>query len=473
MRAGRSRAAGPRAPAHRRAPASCSRSWPRRFLRRHEARSTMSEETVRNLRARHGLDRPLPERYARGWLARPGVSASRSLRPAGARPCSGSRAELAPDERRRDRGRLALGSRSASGGRARAGAARHLFASATAVLLALRTRGRPRAAADGGRSGWFPAGGMISLGHEQMTAFGRAADWPATSPARAALVAGILPCERHVRSAVAARFERRSCGSRAPRACPRHACFPACAAGGRQSPVVAVRSLAGWPRQHVAACRGRVGCPASALMWRRSSPATSPRDRGGPRGPRSSSPGKTRATCCSRWSTPASARKTHDAGHARGARLLAAVHLAAFGAGSSPRIPRRAEPHAPYAPPTRSARRCRRAFHARPSSMPSRSGRRARRVRGGPQPAASAAFMVPALPTRCGRGAARTTCSGRGDGARVPPRHGRTGAGPALAAAARAQVSLARAAGDGALARPGWILGPPPASTAGGWTRWR
>jgi peptide/nickel transport system permease protein len=59
------------------------------------------------------------------------------------------------------------------------------------------------------RTGWFPAGGMVSLGHEQMGWGARAADLarhlalPAT-----ALVAGILPVlVRHVRAAVADALE--------------------------------------------------------------------------------------------------------------------------------------------------------------------------------------------------------------------------------------------------------------------------
>jgi peptide/nickel transport system permease protein len=169
----------------------------------------MSEETVRNLRARHGLDRPLPERYARwlGSLARGDLGFSFAY----GQP-------VAPLLWPRARNSLLLNVVATTAAwalaiplgvwwaRARGGAARHLFAAATAVLLALPDVVVALALLLlAVRSGWFPAGGMVSLGHEQMTAFGRAADLARhlALPA-AALVAGILPVlVRHVRSAVA------------------------------------------------------------------------------------------------------------------------------------------------------------------------------------------------------------------------------------------------------------------------------
>ena len=169
----------------------------------------MSEQSVRSLRERHGLDRPLPERYARwlGSLARGELGFSFAY----GQP-------VAPLLWPRARNSLALNVAATSVAwalaipvgvwwarlRSRRGA--HVLATATAVLLALPDVVVALALLlFAVRTGWFPAGGMVSLGHEQMTWGARAADFarhlalPAT-----ALVVSILPAlVRNVRSAVA------------------------------------------------------------------------------------------------------------------------------------------------------------------------------------------------------------------------------------------------------------------------------
>jgi peptide/nickel transport system permease protein len=173
----------------------------------------ISDETLRALRARHGLDRPWPERYAR-WalsLARGELGYSFAY---------GS--PVAPLLGPRLRNTLLLtGTATAAAwalavpigvwwARTRSTAARRglgvLMAAALAMpdimtsllllLLAVRT-------------GWFPAGGMTSVGHEQMSGAARAADVlrHLVLPA-AALVLAVLPgLVRHVRAGVVRALE--------------------------------------------------------------------------------------------------------------------------------------------------------------------------------------------------------------------------------------------------------------------------
>ena len=170
----------------------------------------MSEETVRALRARHGLDRPLPERYARwvGSLLRGELGFSFAY----GQPVA---TLLWP----RARNTLLLTATATAvawliaiplgvwwAGRG-GGAASHLLSGTTAVLLAVPDLVLAFALLLlAVRTGWFPAGGMVSLGHDAMGTAGRLADLarhlvlPVT-----ALVLGVLPgLLRHVRAAVAA-----------------------------------------------------------------------------------------------------------------------------------------------------------------------------------------------------------------------------------------------------------------------------
>ena len=169
----------------------------------------ISEATLRALRARHGLDRPLPERYVR-WMA------------------SVARGELgysfaydspvAPLLWPRLRNTLLLTGTATAIAWAlavpigvwwstrRSAAVRHGLSALTALLLAvpdiLLGLGFLLLAV---RTGWFPAGGMTGVGHEGMSTLGRAADiaWHLALPV-AALVLGILPVlVRHVRASVA------------------------------------------------------------------------------------------------------------------------------------------------------------------------------------------------------------------------------------------------------------------------------
>jgi peptide/nickel transport system permease protein len=173
----------------------------------------MSEEHVRSLRERHGLDRPLPERYARwlGSLARGELGFSFAY----GQP-------VAPLLWPRARNSLVLNVVATTVAwalaiplgvwwarlRSRRGA--HVLAAATAVLLALPDVVVALALLlFAVRTGWFPAGGMVSLGLEQMAWGARAVDFarhlalPAT-----ALVVGILPVlVRNVRSALADTLE--------------------------------------------------------------------------------------------------------------------------------------------------------------------------------------------------------------------------------------------------------------------------
>ena len=169
----------------------------------------ISEATVHALRSRYGLDRPLPERYAR-WLA------SLAKGELGYSFAYGQ--PVGPLLWPRLRNTLLL----------------TVTATALAWLLAVPLgtwwATRPRGPADAGltgltamllalpdlvlvlglllfavRTGWFPAGGMVSLGHEQMPWGARVKDvafhlvLPVT-----ALVLGVVPAlVRYVRASVA------------------------------------------------------------------------------------------------------------------------------------------------------------------------------------------------------------------------------------------------------------------------------
>jgi peptide/nickel transport system permease protein len=169
----------------------------------------MSEEHVRSLRARHGLDRPLPERYARwlGSLARGELGFSFAY----GQP-------VAPLLWPRARNSLLLNVVATAAAwllaiplgvwwaHLRSRGARHAFAAATAFLLAVPDVVFALALLLlAVRTGWFPAGGMVSLGHEQMTWGAQRADVARHLALPAiALVVSILPVlVRHVRAAVA------------------------------------------------------------------------------------------------------------------------------------------------------------------------------------------------------------------------------------------------------------------------------
>jgi peptide/nickel transport system permease protein len=173
---------------------------------------SISEETVRALRARTGLDRPLPERYAR-WVA------SMARGELGYSFAYGT--PVGPLLWPRARNTLLLtgiatltawllavplgvwwatgpsppvrqGLAGLAGLTALLLATPEVVLALALLLLAVRT-------------GWFPSGGMISLGHEQMGLLERVKDvlLHLVLPA-SALVLGILPVlVRYVRSSVA------------------------------------------------------------------------------------------------------------------------------------------------------------------------------------------------------------------------------------------------------------------------------
>ncbi|HEY3119379.1 MAG TPA: ABC transporter permease [Vicinamibacteria bacterium] len=173
----------------------------------------ISEATLRAMRARHGLDRPLPERYLR-WVA--------SLARGELGYSFAYDSPVAPLLWPRARNTLLLtGTATALAwllavplgvwwATRRRAAVRHALAGLTALLLAM-----PEIVLALGllllavRTGWFPTGGMVSLGHEQMSWRARVMDVAAhlALPATA-LVLGILPVLlRHVRASVAAALE--------------------------------------------------------------------------------------------------------------------------------------------------------------------------------------------------------------------------------------------------------------------------
>jgi peptide/nickel transport system permease protein len=168
----------------------------------------ISEATVQALRARYGLERPLPERYLI-WLS------SLARGELGYSFAYGS--PVGPLLWPRVRNTLVLTGSAVSvawliavplgtwWATRRTPAARHALAAATAVLLAIPDIVLALALLLlAVRTGWFPTGGMTAVDHEQMSRAGRMADVAAHLflPA-AALVLGILPLlVRHVRASV-------------------------------------------------------------------------------------------------------------------------------------------------------------------------------------------------------------------------------------------------------------------------------
>jgi peptide/nickel transport system permease protein len=169
----------------------------------------ISEATVRELRARYGLDRPLPERYVR-WLAsvargEMGYSFAYG-QPVGRLLWPRARNTLLLTATSTTLAWLLAVPLGAWWATRRRGAADAAVAGLTAALLAMPdlvlALGLLLLAV---RTGWLPAGGMVALGHEQMGLAGRAADiarhlvLPVT-----ALVLGTAPMlVRYVRAAVA------------------------------------------------------------------------------------------------------------------------------------------------------------------------------------------------------------------------------------------------------------------------------
>jgi peptide/nickel transport system permease protein len=173
----------------------------------------ISETTLRALRARHGLDRPLPERYLR-WvtsLARGELGYSFAY---------GS--PVAPLLWPRARNTLLLTSIATAfawliaiplgvwWATRRGAAMRRALSGVTALLLAvpdiLLALALLLLAV---RTGWFPTGGMVSVGHEEMPRTARIVDvaWHLVLPATA-LVLGMLPVlVRYVRASVADALE--------------------------------------------------------------------------------------------------------------------------------------------------------------------------------------------------------------------------------------------------------------------------
>jgi peptide/nickel transport system permease protein len=169
----------------------------------------VSEATVRALRVRHGLDRPLAERYVLwlGSLARGEIGYSFAYG-----------GPVGPLLWPRVRNTLVLTVTAVAAAwllalplgvwwaTRRRPAERHAPAVVTAVLLAVPDVVIALALLlVAVRTGWFPAGGMTSIAHERMSGAARA--WDLAShvalPA-AALVLGILPVlVRHVRASVA------------------------------------------------------------------------------------------------------------------------------------------------------------------------------------------------------------------------------------------------------------------------------
>jgi peptide/nickel transport system permease protein len=173
----------------------------------------ISEATVRAMRARHGLDRPLPERYA-AWVA------SLARGELGYSFAYGS--PVAPLVWPRLRNTLLLTSTAVAvawmaslplgvlWASTRRVAVRRTLSALVAFLLAVPDVVLALALLLVAlRTGWLPAGGMTSVGHDQMSRGARLGDLLAhlVLPA-AALVMGILPVvTRHVRSSVAALLE--------------------------------------------------------------------------------------------------------------------------------------------------------------------------------------------------------------------------------------------------------------------------
>ena len=169
----------------------------------------ISEATVRALRARYGLDRPLPERYLR-WvasLARGEMGYSFAYgQPVGPLLWPRVRNTLLLTGTATGLAWMLAVPLGAWWATRRRGVADASLAGVTAILLAVPdlvlALGLLLVAV---RTGWFPAGGMVSLGHEQMSAGERLRDVAAhlVLPVTA-LVLGILPVlVRYVRASVA------------------------------------------------------------------------------------------------------------------------------------------------------------------------------------------------------------------------------------------------------------------------------
>ena len=173
----------------------------------------ISEATVRALRARHGLDRPLPERYLR-WVA------SLARGELGYSFAYGT--PVAPLLWPRLRNTLLLtGTATAAAwalaipigvwwASARGPAVRRSFALMMATLLAIPDILLALALLLlAVRTGWFPAGGMTSVGYEQLSRAARFRDVVShlVLPA-SALVLCVLPAlTRHVRASMASTLE--------------------------------------------------------------------------------------------------------------------------------------------------------------------------------------------------------------------------------------------------------------------------
>jgi peptide/nickel transport system permease protein len=173
----------------------------------------ISEATVRALRARHGLDRPLPERYLR-WVA------SLARGELGYSFAYGT--PVAPLLWPRLRNTLLLtGTATAAAwalaipigvwwASARGPAVRRSLSVLMATLLAipdiLLALGLLLLAV---RTGWFPAGGMTSVGYEQLSRVSRFRDVVSHLVLPAfALVLCVLPAlTRHVRASMASTLE--------------------------------------------------------------------------------------------------------------------------------------------------------------------------------------------------------------------------------------------------------------------------
>jgi peptide/nickel transport system permease protein len=200
----------------------------------------ISEATVHALRARYGLDRPLPERYLR-WvasLARGEMGYSFAYgQPVGPLLWPRVRNTLLLTGTATGLAWMLAVPLGAWWATRRRGVADAGLTGLTAILLALPdlvlALGLLLVAV---RTGWFPAGGMVSLGHEQMPAGERLRDVAAhlVLPVTA-LVLGILPVlVRYVRASIAdalgAPFVRaaRAHGIPEPRVLFRHA-LPAAA----------------------------------------------------------------------------------------------------------------------------------------------------------------------------------------------------------------------------------------------------
>ena len=169
----------------------------------------LSEETLRALRARHGLDRPWPERYVRwaGSLLRGELGYSFAYgSPVSALLLPRARHTLLLTTSATAAAWLLALPLGVAWARLR-GPGHHAVGAATSVLLAV-----PDVVVALGlllfalRTGWFPVGGMASVGHEALGPGARVLDVAhhLVLPT-SALVIGILPALlRHVRAAVAA-----------------------------------------------------------------------------------------------------------------------------------------------------------------------------------------------------------------------------------------------------------------------------